>query len=463
MNPKDPSIVLDEIAGEKVTQNLNLTPGVMARIQKEKQKNMKNKLVLRVTGAAIVLVLVIVLLGVPGVASALQRLFGYLPEVGVVEMDAPLRVLANPVSSVSGSYSISVEQAVLDTNRTVLDYKISGVFPVWDDPADRPALCQQSPFLKLPDGTRMDPSRQEGGSTPDGYQWKDVYPPMPSGENKALLVLPCLDMLPVGAGPLNWEVPLEFTAAPSDITVYPVTVVPTTQSAAQVTQPEVQPAVGGMLFTLEGWSNLDAGIYLQTRLAWVNDGSFMSVQVFPDSIKMHDSSGLPIPFQVVDPFMPIGQASDLSVGINLQTEAIANPGSVTIVLDYVGLTQASDTTVNIDVGANPQPGQTWQLDEELNVGGYSIKLTGAEFIQNAPGDPTMLLLTLAADPEVLSVTAMDLDHPILGTSGSPNSQFTPFRAGWTYQGGFPQGVIQVHFTTITIRHTGPWTIEWTPD
>jgi hypothetical protein len=116
----------------------------------------------------------------------------------------------------------------------------------------------------------------------------------------------------------------------------------------------------------------------------------------------------------------------------------------------------------LDVGASPQPGQTWEVNQDLEINGNRLQVLSAEYIQAGPGEPAMLMLYLASDSGILTIIAMDTEHEILGTGGSPGSAQVPFRAGWYYKDGFPTGIVTVDITTITLRRPGPWSIAWTP-
>ena len=97
MNPKTTSQVLDDLARESVPVDLDLTPHIMAQVQKRKGVTMQPRIKVLVTIVLAVLVLAVGLANVPAVAAALQRWFGYIPGFGLVH-DNQLRQLAEPVS-----------------------------------------------------------------------------------------------------------------------------------------------------------------------------------------------------------------------------------------------------------------------------------------------------------------------------------------------------------------------------
>ncbi len=453
MNPNPPSRLLHDISDERVPQDLNLLPHIRARI--ETTHRTARKSAIRAAALLVTVVLLSVLFTRPAVVSALKEMFGFIPGVGPVDQATPLRVLANPVTSTSGDYALHVESAVLDSNRTVIDYTITGAFPTWDDPALKPEVCSLTPLLRLPDGSELRWLSQENGPSPSGLQLQVIYPALPPSVDSAVLVFPCLPELPTGEGPQNWELPLAFAPAPPDLTVYPVIDLPTST-------PEMAAGQDWMQLELQGAAVLEDGTYLQAALRWQEDPSIIEVEISPDALRLVDAAGQEVSVQFADQFPPPALAEERSLALNLQTAAVTAPGPARLFVDYVIVRQSASARFTFDPGADPQPGQTWQLDQALDVNGHALTVRSAEYLQPAPGEPALLMLHLEADPEVFLVTALDLEHETLGAGGSPNTEYTPFRAAIRYPDGFPSEPITVEISTLALRRSGPWSVEWTP-
>ncbi len=457
MNIKDPWHVLDEISREQIPQDLDLLPGTLAKIQQGKRACVKTATKRYFAAFLLVILLLITFFSQPGVASALKKLIGYIPQVGAVDQSAPLRVLANPVTDTRDGFTITVESALLDSTHTVLNYQISGQFPSWDDPSLKPRMCQESPMLRLADGKELAYPAATGGFGGGKSQWQNVFPAIPAAENRASLVLPCLPELPAGEGPQDWEIPLAFSPAPPELTVYPVVEMPTPSPA----KPEGATPANGMQVAIQGIAALEDGYYLQAVLSWRKDPAVYEVQIYPDSVHLFDATGQEVSAWPADLDPPFASAENQSMKLNLQTAPILAPGPARLVVDYVGLGMFASTHFSIDVGDDLQPGQTWQLNKDLEVNGHRLRVLSAEYIQASPGEPAMLMVYLESDADVLAITAMDREHEILDTGGSPNNGYVPFRVGWHYKDGFPRGNITVEITTITIRRSGPWSVDWT--
>lgn len=443
----------------------------------------------------LVLVLLVAAFSLSGAAAALRSLTGYLPGVGAVDQSAALRVLAQPVTVARDGYTLSVESAVLDTSRTTLAYRVVGDFPTWDDPARRPRMCQEPARLRLADGRELASTGAEGSQGGGASEWKNLFPAVPASAAAAALVLPCLPDLPAGQSPQDWEIALSFAPAPPKLTVYPVVGVttppptapeqagvsasgqsdspgqptapippsPTPLASPGAVQPQGQAAfISNPHLTLSGIAALEDGYYLQAALAWDAGPASNWVELPPDALHLFDAAGQETSVWQAEPAAPTGLVEQRRLPLDLQTGPLAAPGPARLVVDYIGLSLPAETSFTIDLGRNPQAGQTWPVDQTLDVNGYTLQVVSAEYVQTPPGQPPMLLLHLAADSSVLAVIAMDLERPIAGTGGAPNSPDVPFRTGWYYPEAFPSGVITATITNLTVRQAGPWSIEWAP-
>jgi hypothetical protein len=455
---RDPSHVLDEITQVRLPQDLNLLPGIEEKIQVGKRSTRKSAVIVRFATLSLVVLLLIAVFTQPGVASILKELLGYIPGVGTVDQTAKLRVLSSPVTDSRAGYTIIVESALLDSTHTVLTYQIAGQIPSWDDPSLQPRMCQEHAFLRLADGEELQNMGSEMGLGDGKSEWQTNFPAVPAGEYQATLVLPCLPELPVGEGPQNWEILLTFAPALPEMTVYPVVDLPTPKP-----ENPGEPVSGdGIQLSLQSTAKLEDGYYLKALLTWQNDSNMYDIQIYPDAIHLFDAAGQEVSIWQADQAPLFAPAEMQSMALNLQTGPILAPGAAQLVVDYVGVSMQAATQFSFDLGESPQPGQTWQVNQDLFVNGFLLKALSAEAIQTPPGEPVMLMIYFETEPDILMVTALDPEHEILDTGGSPNSEDVPFRVGWHYKDGFPEGVIMVKITSISLRRSGPWSVEWTP-
>ena len=146
MNPT-PRELLDAAAGTRIPDNYNLFPVILEQASSLPSKSPKNRKTekpensttgkpenrntlmqtLRAKPALMILFVVLALALLSGAAYAIGRSLGYIPGVGIIEQGAPIRVLAEPVSQTREGITLTVDQAYLTPERTILSYTVSGI------------------------------------------------------------------------------------------------------------------------------------------------------------------------------------------------------------------------------------------------------------------------------------------------------------------------------------------------
>ena len=476
MNIKDPVRVLDEISREHVPQDVDLMPGILAQIQKGSGNSMKPKTRRVVTILLIVSLLVVLFFSLPGVVSAMQKMLGYIPGVGMVDQSAPLRVLAEPVVDVREGFTTTIDSALLDAEHTVISYKVAGIFPA-PNPGpngEPPVVCGQSPELHLPDGSVLAGGSSDSVSTLTGFSWQYSFPPIPANANMASLVFPCVELMPVGQGPQNWEIPLRFVPAPPEMTVYPVIDYTTPASPEMGTETPTPPALSGSVsgsptaeanastkhgiqLRMENVVPLQDGYLLQARLDGRANPDVHRIMVDPHDVKVFDASGQEIAFEMNDDRHDANEGTPLGY----QTAGIYASGPAHLVVNAADVGYATSVTFSFEPGNNPQPGQVWQLNKDLQVDGRRLRiLTATETSINA-GELGLDFEIVTTDG-ISSAVVTDTEHSTLGGGGNGADPAGLFSYGFTYANGLPQGPITLTVSEITTRWDGPWSVEWTP-
>ena len=75
--------------------------------------------------AVLVLVALVVLSTQPTVVNALKRLFGYVPNVGIIDQSTPVRMLTEPVTVMREGFTVTAEQVVLNDEKSSVVYSYS--------------------------------------------------------------------------------------------------------------------------------------------------------------------------------------------------------------------------------------------------------------------------------------------------------------------------------------------------
>ncbi len=317
-----------------------------------------------------VLVLGILLIGPQRVMAAMRSLMGYLPGVGIVDQSAPIRVLAEPVTVTRDEISITVTSATLTGDKTHIDYRIFGVpgsaYPNWEDVMG----CTTSEYLRLPDRTRLNRIDNDFG-------------PVPAGINAATFVMPCiLDTLP-GKTPENWELPLRFVPAPPNLTVMPVI------DLSPTPEPSLTPEAAALSETMSATPTamMDSRITIikeiETSDGYILVGQFPfqgppGEQVENGEAEIRDASGKKVAFASPQDVSP----NDLGLDPNgpywfMQFKAAGLVYPLTIRFSGFAIQQADPNATAVftfDAGPNPQPGQEWTPNQDIQLAGHTLRL-----------------------------------------------------------------------------------------
>lgn len=391
-------------------------------------------------------------IGPQRVYAAVLHLFGYMPGVGIVDQSSPIRILAEPVSISRDGITVSVNQAVLTGTETRIDFGVSGV-PLSAYPKDEVVSgCIDHPYLLLPDGTKT-----------------DISAPIPSHVNEATLIIPCIFNTLPGTVPLNWELPIRFIAAPPNLTILPVidvttqvTVTPTMNGSDQTTEtpstiittapPQASISVDKIIETEDGYILLGAvrphlleGSWLQiTGAAILRDADGKKVSYsFPNDVQPLDDSGM-------------GQGGS---GWVIQIKGAGVKFPLTISFSGVVISQVdpqASAKITIDVGMSPQPEQVWEVNQDVQLAGQTVRLISVT--ANSDG------YSFQIDPgKNLSGVSVQIEgHPANGGGGG---------GGW---GGIytssliyldlPKGKLTVVFSNpLSASPTETWQGQWQPD
>lgn len=168
--------------------------------------------------ALLALLAIFLVIGPQRVLAAFHQVFGYLPGVGIVERSAPIRVLAEPVSLTRDDITLTVTDANLTADKTVVVFTLENV--PWSALSHDESVsgCSGVAELSLPDGTVL--QIVEGGGAMG--KTRLAYAPLPPEVDKATFILPCIQNTLPGKAPEYWELPLHFKSAPPGLTVAPV-------------------------------------------------------------------------------------------------------------------------------------------------------------------------------------------------------------------------------------------------
>ncbi len=467
MNRKPYSQILDYIARDHMAENTDLAARILVRIQKGKGSTMQPRMKMFVTAVLVLLVLIITLASVPAVRAAIQRWFGYVPDVGLVS-EGQIRVLAEPVSVTRDGITLTVEQVVVDSERTIVIYNVDGFTEdILDSSAQQDSGCYQDALLSIPEG-ELSLLEQDGSYWGTGYEHRASYAIAPDGVDEITFVLPCIYFALPGKAPENWELSFRLIPAPPEMTVFPVFEIstPVSITAAAVSQPGSGFTTEGISLTLDHAVQMDDGYLLYAALHWENT-NFDSVNV-NDRLMVYvlDANGERIPsvfdYEALESTDPIPGQTIFA----LKTSPIQVSGPLTLILDSVGVHVGVDASFTFDPGPDPVPGQEWQLDQHVDVGnGHSLRVLSATYptppVEGWP-QKAGLSFEMESDTGIYHALLKDKNHPPAPGGGGGAYGPGPFYGGFSYPDDFPEGPRTIQIVSIGLELCGHWKAQWTP-
>ncbi len=433
-----------------------------ASAKKNQETQMKQKVFSRrLTWALAILVLVslVVLFTRPTVVNALKRLFGYVPNIGIVDRTSEVLVLTEPVTVTRENITVTVEQAVLTNEKTIIVY--SYILPADFLIPDNTFGDSRSPLLVLPDGTRLEPIVGQHLNTMDCPQCSMRYAlefnALPSNVTGAILELPGLVAVPVELAPQDWKFPLNFKVADAS-DIIPVTEQVVTPAPTAAGSEPVSPY--GITNTLDKFVALPDGYILYGNVSWT-DPVIRPYGVRSQLVSIKDAKGAEIPFDYADSERyPAQDELRQYWAYKLNSMEFVGPLSLSFAVD--ASLPVNGGSFTFDPGPNPQLGQIWNINQDVTVNNEVIHVLSVE---EAGIEEGFFMFTMQSDSNIIGATITDLAHPPMGGGGGGGGVpevHVPFYSSFGYQVPIPQGPLTLTFTSVDLLIPGDWTLTWNP-
>lgn len=474
INPEETSRVLDAVAADFISADVNLLPRVVVRFEKKSFGQ-----ALRARPALMIVLILLALALLTGVAYAVSHSTGYIPGVGLVEQEYGVRILAAPVSAGKNQMKVTVKQVVADAVRTFISYKVAGISPAQNGFSD----CTEPPSLQLPDGRRLDflsggagGMESEAGSSMT-LETSYVFPPVPAGVMTVTFLSPCAQPAIV----------LELVRAPDGFAT-PVVEIGATYSASgpsfaseastatSMTQPAVVGSTPAATFTIPPFTpqvgpnasglNLDKVVELQNTVILI--GHFADKGDMPGHftgssgelnylVKITDAHGQVVDFLsrpdlVIEPHgNGVGWAYEIK-------KSVISP--VTITLLSIPISLQKNIQLGLDAGSSPQPGQKWILNQTVRFSEHDYIIDDITALKNG------YAVHLHTDPDASDYFSLQFE--IVSVANSGGTGIVDHRAdkilygeSVIFGGTPPSG--NLTFSLIfydIVQLPGPWTLSW---
>jgi Tol biopolymer transport system component len=466
MNQNRPYRLLDEISREHSRPDVNLWPGILARVQKERVNIMKPKRKLTMAGLLTAITVATLFFAIPGVASATRKILGFIPGIGLIDQTSTLRILKEPVSDTRDGYTVTVENAVLDQEHTVITYSVEGPFNDNTNSTDGniAEICFAAAELHLPDGTIYQiPGGLTDSTWESGYRVQYTYPAIPTNIDQATLLLPCLNPLPVGTGPENWEISLSFIPAPPEMTIYPVGIQTSPTPNPESANPEAN-VDHGININLESVIPLVDSQLVQVRVNWQNNPNIAWVAIDRKDVTIIDNRGQEITFEpsleAIDP----NEGDPMSAAFGYKTSSVVTSGSAQLVINSIKAGFNTSASITFDPGSDHQPDQVYEVNRDLKIDGHTLHIRSIEVSEM--GGNASLTVKMESTDGILNASIVDTEHSVVsGGSSEDGNEADPVQSFWSsinYDGGLPEGPVTLTVSLYIARIKGPWFVEWTP-
>lgn len=354
---------------------------------------------LRTRPILVIIVVVIALLALTGVAYAVGRLTGFIPGYGFTESVQGIYVLDGQVEGKNGNLMVKLEKAIQDDNNLILevsktgpDYRIGGA-------SIQPENSEKIYALKMFEV---------------GANRKFVFPKLENPQEPITLMIYAMEL----AGYPNSEtVSISFhlhPILPGDMIIQPTDAVPLVDHH------------DGLTLSLDSIAYDKDRTVLQVSLKFDHPGNIGGMW----SVALTDQNGIPYPLQdITPPDENYYTTTDMNNGSTTthisagdatrvyETTALHGNGPFTLALTVMPVNEPFSIYVydwakafKFDPGPNPQVGQTWQMDEKIDVNNIHFHVTSAELhndnglklVFQASTEDSTLYVNLSPDDETIS-------------------------------------------------------------
>jgi hypothetical protein len=159
------------------------------------------------------------------------------------------------------------------------------------------------------------------------------------------------------------------------------------------------------------------------------------------------------------------EAGPGKTGIAITTAPTQSDGPLTFSLDSVCASIQAETRFTFDPGPSPQPGQVWDLNQNITLGnGYSLLVSKVKYDLTDGVQAFLGFEMLSTEPGMAYVFLVDEAHLLTMTAGGGGSCYAPgpFTAELYYLEPLPQGPLTVTITGFMVNLSGHWEVVWTP-
>ena len=395
--------------------------------------------------------LIFVLAAPQTVLAAFRSLLAYIPGIGLVENAGSTLYLSEPVSLEKEGITLVIEQVVADSTKTTLSYRFEGL-PLNDSGSGSPCFYDNTRLI-LPDGTDRLPIG--GGITNNAARVE--FPPMPAGITKAKLVSSMNIADPACTAPLEWSLDFTLGSTPANVDFLPV--VESTESAEALNPTPEQP----VQFVIDKTVVLDEGYLMVGHINWL-DKNWTNVQIDMENMTAIDANGKNVPVLPTDE-----GTTDNEFAFKIQSRDFVQPLTLQVKSLYIFSNVDQSAAFTFDAGSDPQVGQSWQVNQELDILGQKVMIHSVKAVRESDE----MGKTELAEGYAVELSNSSNVQGFLVCQG--NEEASAMTWGQTnpvggnreinesyYPDGLPAGKVNCSFRNVSFKLPGLWQFDWQP-
>lgn len=414
--------------------------------------------------AVLALALGLVVVTPQAVIAAVRSLIAYLPGIGFVQNEESTLYLPEPISVERDGVSLTIEQVVADTNATVVSYHIDGL-PTGTAETSMPCFYDDNRLL-LPDGATRLPIG--GGVT--GSQARVEFQPLPDGVTSATLLAAMNFPDPACTAPKEWRVEFTLGTAIPETEMMPVidnldsqpTPPIATNDAASV--PNTLVVENNVQFIIDRIVLLENGYLIHGYGKWTNK-DWLNVRMDQSTAYALDADGEKILLEPSDE-----GSNDNEFAFKVLTKEFKTPLTLNVQNLLIWAHIENSPTFSFDAGDDPQIGQSWDINKELEVAGQKIDILRASVVQETGSSGPGITLkgyaietNSSADINAFIWCTGTGEKESSGGGGSTRELDNHHKLmEMYYPDGLPYGQITCSFKDMQFLLPGSWQLEWQP-
>ncbi len=457
MNTNNYSKTIESLIENDIPNNLDLTPDILERVQNNKGAKMNKRTRALIPSTIVLVFMALIILTVPAVADTLQKWIGYIPGFGRVQ-DAEIRSLVEPMTQTVDGITVNVEELIASSDKTLVKYSISG-YTVQNGIDE--TVCPEDTLeasLRLPDGNEL---RLLSAGSDSNFHYTAEFTSIPKDIDQVIFGREIQLSTEKGCSLWKFAIPLNIGVnAQNELMTFPIIDL-ATQNPENSNETNGDNSTSDSSMVANQVIPLNDGFIIQGTLQ-INTTKDLTANIFNgylEDITLLDANNkILIPEMVPNDFqVEVDNNGGEIINWAFQIDSMDFSWPITITVNSVPMVtqRYQSSTILVDVGPNPTPGQKWEINKDVLIGTKTIHLISIERKHNDFGDGYEI--ACISDPSFLGSVNVVGENRLGGggQGGSVEGEPEYFWSG--FMGEVPTGILTLELNGQGVETiNGPW-------